>query len=214
MKLEIDQRSVAHFTTAMRELPRRVAIFTVRVALNAWGGVVRDKAVPLARRQTGMLAKSLGVKVKIPDASFNKAHHGKPAYVLVGPKRRSGRMLRKDNLKGFGAAQRELVATRKLLAGKGKPLERERLAVRLVKSTYDAVYRNPSRYAHLVEGGHKKGKGRSAARPYPFIGPAQRYGEGPGFEKFKQKMADGIREHALAIGASQVRPGQSLSIGA
>ena len=30
----------------------------------------------------------------------------------------------------------------------------------------------PTRYAHLIEKGHAKGKGRSAARAYPFMRPA------------------------------------------
>lgn len=215
--LEFDPRSLAHIGMAMRELPRRVGIRVVRVALNAWGGIVRDKAAQLARRQSGLLAKSPGVKVTIPDASYNSAHHGKPAYVLVGPKRKSGKMLRKESLRGYGAAQRELKARRLELKKDGtlKPLEREKAAVRFVLASFkDAIYRNPSRYAHLVEHGHKKGKGRSSARGYPFIGPAQQTGNTVGFEKFKQKMGQGIGEEALAIAAKQSGVSPVLTIGA
>jgi hypothetical protein len=169
--------------------------------------VVKDKAKSLARRETGLLSKSIGVKVTIPDASFNKAHHGKPAYVVVGPKRKSGRFMRRTasgSLKGFGKAQKELKAQRNFFKAAGaNPLARERLAVRMTKKQFgEAQYRNPTRYAHLVEHGHAKGKGRSSARPYPFIGPAQSHGNTAGLAKFTSKLREGIETEARRLAAT------------
>lgn len=57
-----------------------------RVALNAALGVVKNQVVSNLRRhsKTGLLAKSQRVKVRVPQASRNPAHHDKPAWGLVG----------------------------------------------------------------------------------------------------------------------------------
>lgn len=144
------------------ELPRRIRFKHLRIALNAGGGVIKNQYVAIAHRQTGLLAKSIAVKVAIPDASFNRQHHGRPAYAVIGTKRKAGRMMRlnkRNVLKGFGAAQKELVAERKRLASDGKltPRKREAAAVKAVLDKHkDAVFRNPSRYAHLA-GPNRKG---------------------------------------------------------
>ena len=201
---------------AFRELPRRVHFKHLRIALNAGGGIIRDRAATFARRDTGLLAKSLGVKVKIPDASFNVAHHGKPAYAVIGPKRKSGRFMRlnsKGLLKGFGSAQKGLVAERKRLNEKVKtlnPLKRERAAVKNVGLMFpDAVYRNPSRYAHLVEKGHRKGQGRSAAKAYPFLAPAVAATKGQVIAKVQEKLSIGLNQEAHVLG----RSGHSVALG-
>lgn len=201
VRVIIDRDDLQHLQMVMRALPRRVGIKTLRVALNAWGGIVKDKAKSLARRDTGLLAKSIGVKVTIPDASRNTAHHGKPAYVVVGPKRKSGRFMRRTStgaLRGFGKAQKELKTQREFFKTAGaRPLARERLAVRMTRKQFgDAVYRNPTRYAHLVEKGHKR------AKAYPFIGPAQDYGNTTGWAKFKSKLREGIETEARRLAAT------------
>lgn len=189
-----DPKSVAALQDALTQIPRKVAIRHLRIGLNAWGGVVRDVARQHVREETGLLKKSLGVKVTIPDASFNVAHHGKPAHVIVGPARKSGRMMRrrKGELKTYARAQRALKANRTtqaiLLAA---PLARERMAVKTTLDTYsDATYRNPTRYAHLVE------KGTSHSRAYPFIAPAVKAGETVGMEKLTTKIRQGLEQEA------------------
>lgn len=126
-RIIVDQASVAKLVKNLEVLPRRVGLKVFRIALNAWGGVVRNTSRSLARRQTGLLRKSLTVKVKIPDSSYNVKHHGRPAYVIVGPAR---------NVVGP-------VASGKLLS--------IRKATKRVLSGGKVQTRRPSRYAHLVE---------------------------------------------------------------
>src|SRR5688572_15201680 len=75
---------------ALQEVPRRTYHLHLRKALNKAGGMLRNAASNFARVDTGLLKKSLKVKVKIPAASFNAAHHGKPAYAVIGPGRGFG----------------------------------------------------------------------------------------------------------------------------
>lgn len=184
---------------AFRELPRRVGFKWLRIALSAAGGIIRDQAAQNARRETGLLAKSLGVKVKIPDASFNAAHHGKPAYVVIGPKRHSGRLLKinaRGNLRGFGAAQKALAAERKRLNKEGllSPLRREHAAIVAVAKQFPhAIYRNPSRYAHLIE------KGTKHSRAFPFLAPAVSQTKGAVLGKIGAKLGEGIDTEARAL---------------
>lgn len=197
---------------ALQAMPARVRFLHVRKALSKAGGIIRDSARTFVRKATGLLAKSLSVKPPvIPDSSYNKAHHGRPAYVIVGPKRKAGRFLRinkKNALRGFGAAQKALVAERKRLAsGKiGKPLERERAAVAATLKTFaDAVYRNPSRYAHLVEKGHARGKGRSAAPPHPFLAPAIAASRGRVIASVAGLLSVGVEQEARSLSSIVVR---------
>jgi hypothetical protein len=106
----------------------------MRIALNAWGGIVRDEARLNVLEETRLLKRSLSVKVVVPDASYNKAHHGKPARVMVGPDRKSVRAFL--SRPGRDKVLSDKKATAHVLAG-GK--------VRV---------RKPSRYAHLVEKKH------------------------------------------------------------
>lgn len=126
-KLAIDTASYRQLMSNLAELPRRVGLRVFRVALNAWGGTVRNFAKVKARRETGLLQKSLKVKVAIPDASYNVKHHGKPAYVIVGPARGVE-----------GLVQNGRTVTRAKLEKTGWRGNR-------------VTKRRPSRYAHLVE---------------------------------------------------------------
>jgi hypothetical protein len=180
---------------AFRELPKRVAIKHQRIALNAGAGVIRDRYASMAHRETGLLSKSIGIKVKIPDASYNKDHHGKPAYAVIGPKRKSGRFMRvnsKGNLKGYGAAQRALKAERKRLESSLAPKQREIQAVTNVSKQFnDGKYRVPSRYAHLA------GKGRRGA---DVLNAAARQSKDAAAAKIAQKLQTGINAEAAALG--------------
>jgi hypothetical protein len=181
---------------AFDQLPRRVRFKHLRIALNAGGGVIRDAYKARAHRETGLLSKSIGVKVTIPDASFNKAHHGKPATAVIGVKRKAGRMMRlnkKNALKSFGLAQRELVAERKRLTKDGKlpPLKRERAAVKAVlDKNREAVYRNPARYAHLA-GPRRKGAEVLAA--------AVRASKSQAIARVSEKLRQGIEIEARSL---------------
>lgn len=154
---------------AFEQLPRKVRQRHMRIALSAGGGEIKNAYVAIAHRETGLMAKSVAVKVRIPDASFNRRHHGKPAYAMIGVKRKAGRMMRLNKrgaLKGFGAAQRALKTERARLQQEGKlpPLKREAAAVKAVLDKHpDVVYRNPSRYAHLAGPDRKGGEVLSKA---------------------------------------------------
>jgi hypothetical protein len=115
----------------LRELPKRVIIKHVRIGLNAWGGLVRDKARQDVPEETGLLGKALAVKVTIPDASRNAAHHGKPARVIVGASRKVQRAVGR-----IGSRKRALTAKR---------------INRLQAAGASIRVRKPSRYAHFAE---------------------------------------------------------------
>jgi hypothetical protein len=181
---------------AFDQLPRRVRFKHLRIALNAGGGVIRDRYKAIAHKETGLLSKSIGVKVKIPDASFNSAHHGKPAYAVVGVKRKAGRMMRlnkKGNLKVFGKAQQFLVAERKRLNKEGKlpPLRREHAAkVATLNKFQDVVYRNPARYAHLA-GPRRKGA--------EVLASAVRASKSQAIARVSEKLRQGIEIEARSL---------------
>lgn len=129
--IKIDQGSLHRVLSNLSALPRNVALRVFRIALNAWGGVVKDAAKSRARKRTGLLQRSVSVKVKIPAASYNKAHHGKPAYVIVGPSR----------------SKTAQVAT---IRGKVRSVGKSRAAKLQAAGTAVRTVR-ASRYAHLVE---------------------------------------------------------------
>lgn len=133
MTTVIKLHGVPEAIIAMRELPRRVQLRHLRIALNAGGGILKSTAQSLVPASTGLLKKSLGVKVKIPDASYNSAHHGKPAYVVIGPRRR-------------------FVRAAVVKAGKTRLLG-DKTALKRVLGGGKVQVRSPSRYAHLVERG-------------------------------------------------------------
>lgn len=187
-RVAIHPVSLRQLLSNLTQLPRRVGLKTFRIALNAWGGVVRDKAKSLARRQSGLLQRSLKVKVKIPDASYNAKHHGKPAYVLVGPDRNVVGPVSRGRLFGIRKAT-------KFVLGGGR-----------------VQTRRPSRYAHLIERGTKSHAIKITRGPlagqtiqhhgtqaHPFIGPAQRHGNTVGMVKFQQKLREGIEKEAAAL---------------
>lgn len=186
----LDKSTLDKLLLNLRELPRRVGQKHLRIALNAWGGAVRAHARRFVRKETGLLDKSLSVKVVIPNTSYNVAHHGRPPYVLVGPGRRKGRFINPDTLRNIGAANRFANTLRKQLnaAGTANPLRRETLAVKATRRAYPkAVYRNPSRYAHLVE------------KRYPFIRKAQEYGQRDGMAALFNRLREGIQQEARAL---------------
>lgn len=173
MTLQINPHSYRQLMTNLSTLPRKVGLRVFRVALNAWGGIVKQEQKTRAKRgATGLLRKSPTVKVKIPDASFNAAHHGKPAYVMVGPGR---------NVVGAVAG--------------GKKLS-DKKALKRVLGGGKVQTRRPSRYAHLVERGIA---GTKRITPEPFVEPSIRAGETEGMAKLASKLESGIAAAAASL---------------
>ena len=164
-----DQASAKKLAHNLTELPRRVAIKHLRIGLNAWGGVVRDEARRRVRKATKLLDKSLSVKVTIPDASRNAAHHGKPARAMVGANRKVKRPVVRKRGGGFRAITEKRAAN---IRADGGNVNR---------------YQKPSRYAHLVEA------------KTPFIAPAQEAGATAGFQKMATKIEQGLAAEAAAL---------------
>jgi hypothetical protein len=103
------------------------------------------------------------------------------------------RLNKKNALKSFGLAQRELQAERKRLTKDGKlpPLKRERAAVKAVlDKNREAVYRNPARYAHLA-GPRRKGAEVLAA--------AVRQSKSQAIARVSEKLRQGIEIEARAL---------------
>lgn len=98
---------------------------------------------------------------------------------------------RAGNLRGYGAANRALKANRRQLVNVSG-LQRETAAKRLTQQSFpDAVYRGPSRYAHLA------GPGRRGA---DVINNALRQSQGVALGKFTEKIQQGIATEANALG--------------
>lgn len=175
---------------AFNQFPRGIRNKHLRMALAAAGGTIRDAAVPLVRRDSGALAKSLIVKVPKPSQSGNASE---PMSAVVGPRRGSGKILRRTSsgtLRAFGAANRALKGARKRLG-------RERSAVKeVLRSFGGSEYRNPSRYAHLIEKGHG---GKRPAPAYPFLGPAARSAGQAAGERAMGKLIQGVQEESARV---------------
>lgn len=112
-----------------------------------------------ARKVSGLLAKSVGSKVK---TSGEERTTG-----IVGP--RKGFRVELAEVKGRGK--------KKKIAGFGKDgkkiaLRGESAFVKRGKNKGKAKVADPAKYGPRVEFGHKRGKGKAAAKPYPFVGPA------------------------------------------
>lgn len=173
-RIKIDDRTYRQLMHNLQTLPKKMRTKHLRIAMNAWGGVVKRKMQDLAPKETGLLRQSITVKVRIPDASFNEKHHGKPAYGLVGPSRRLVRAVARTS-KGFRS---------KSAAG----IAKAHLAGRVVQ------VRRPSRYAHLVDRGTRKG-----VRATGFIRRAQNYGAGVGMQALFNKLRDGFTQEVAAL---------------
>ena len=201
MTLVLRVGGVQDTINAFRDLPRTIRGRHMKIALNAGGGVLRDAAVAFAPKETGLLKRSLKVKVIAPDLSHNPAHHGKPAKAFVGPSRdvvgfyrrsKSGRLV------GIGAANRLFRETRREVeSGGGNRTQSRRAARRFTIDTFQqAHFRSPARYAHLVERGTKRG-----VKAHRYLARAvQQKGEAAQL-KIIQKLQEGISGWAVARAA-------------
>lgn len=174
VRIQIDDRTYRQLMHNLQTLPKAMQTKHLRIAMNAWGGEVKRKMQDLAPRETGLLRRSITVKAKIPDASFNAQHHGRPAYAIVGPKRRLVQAVARTP-KGF---------RQKSAAG----IAKAHLAGKVVQ------IRRPSRYAHLVDRGTRKG-----VRATGFVRRAQNHGAGVGIQKLFDKLREGFTQEVNAL---------------
>lgn len=186
---------------ALNQFDGRLRFKAFRIAMMACGGVIKRAVIANAPRDSGLLAKSIRVKVKIPDASYNKAHHGKPAYAVIGAGRGifGFNSLGKTGKIGATSARTLAAATKATLAGKGLlQYVRERNRFGSKDAKIHAYLKRASRYAHFAEKG-RKGKGGSR-----FLEKASRSSAPLAFAAFQNSLASGITEVVGQIYATQV----------
>lgn len=172
---------------AMTEVPKALRRKHLRVALSKGGGMLKTAASGHAAVETGLLRRSLRVKVTVP-------HDDKRAYAVIGPARNAGKFVRRTarGLRGHGKAQKSFLETVKLARGIGAgQREATRAGKAFVGQKFsDATFRNPSRYAHLVE----KGTRRSKAKP--FLSVAARTTGWAAQDAVIRKLRAGLNEEA------------------
>lgn len=177
---------------ALNQLDGRLRFKAFRIAMMACGGVIKRAVIRNAPVDSGLLSKSIRVKVKIPDASYNKSHHGKPAYAVIGPGRGivGFKSLSKLGRIGKLSAKTLAAATKATLAGKG--------LIQTVRERNHTALHRASRYAHFAEKG-RKGKGGSR-----FLEKASQSSAPLAFSAFQNSLASGITEVVGQIYATQV----------
>lgn len=187
---------------ALTGLDGRLRFKTVRIALNAYGGVVKRAAMAGAPKGSGLLGKSIRVKVKVPDASYNKAHHGKPAYVVIGP----GRGIFGFKTKTGRVGAKTLAAGMKQIDKRGGSFQTVKERSRFLGGRLGIYKRRASRYAHFAEKG-RKGTGGSH-----FLEKAATSTMPTAMAALQNKMASGITELCGQIFASQVAEQSIVSL--
>ena len=163
------------------QLPAKMQFKQLRIALNAAGGVIRDRAKAIAPRDSGLLRRSLDVKAKIPNESFNPKHWGKPEYVVIGANRR------------FSGA---VTATS---SGKTRVLATRKSIVKAAFNRATIVRRRPSRYIHLVEHDHAKRGGAGTVMGMPFLDTAVRTEGQVAQLKMIRKLEQGLYQEAARL---------------
>lgn len=128
----LDPNDLAYAINALRGLPDNVSALQIRKGLNAWGGEVKNVLKLAAPKDVGTLTRSFTVKTKIPSRSFNKRHHGRNPYAVVGPRRNFFEVT---------------LSGRKATAAK---------ATKAVSEGKTLRTRRPGRYAHLAGPGRRQ----------------------------------------------------------
>lgn len=152
-------------------LDKRTKAAARRGVDKATGVVLRSVKSHLKRRRTGLLAKSLGRKTK----TYRGAVVG-----LVGAR------------KGFKTTAAAAVG-KKLIAYRETKKGNKLVKLKSARGVKAGAKLDPTKYQHLVEGGHKKGKGTSAAPAYPFIRPGARASQKEAEDTVKQELSAAIR---------------------
>jgi hypothetical protein len=204
MTLVLRVGGVQDTISAFRDLPRTIRNKHMRIALNAGGGVIRDAAVSNMPSATGLLKKAMNVKVRVPDASHNPKHWGKPAFAVIGAA---------WSVQGRAA----------VIKGRLKTIT-TRQALRRSFGGGGFVSRVPARYAHLVERGTKphgikatdkrvlSGGGtifgravkHPGTKPQAPLGKAVRSSGAAAQKKVLRKLHDGIANWA-SVRAARIR---------
>ena len=149
---------------------------------SAVGKIVREVAKDAkaeARKRTGLLGKSMG--------SVVKTYPNETIVGLAGPRKGFKVTLALQAMDKRG--KNKLVGER--LRGKAVKL---RNVIASTTRKGDRKRIDPTTYAHLVEGGHKKGKGKSTAPAYPFLGPAAKKANAKAKGQIVTESFAGIRE--------------------
>jgi hypothetical protein len=176
VSLKIEVFRLTQTLDALYRLPPRVQDRPMRKALSAAGGVIKRAARAYVRRETGLLDKSLIVKVTIPASNYRGNGQNKPAYAVVG-------------------ASRRVVGPALTIGGVTKKLSTRR-AVAAVLAGVKVQTRRPSRYLHLVEKGHG---GPRPAPPHPFLSTAVATVGAYAQAVAIQKLQEGILEEAAKL---------------
>jgi hypothetical protein len=157
MKL-IGQQAIINEVAAMQAKIRKTVL---RDVVKEVGAMVAEAARPLARKQSGVLAQSIGVSnVKVYQGTEKQTGHlgtsgpAEVVYAAVGPRR------------GFA---RVVVKTRsgrlKALGKKSVRYEKKSSNTRgFARAAVAGELRDPSDYGHLVELGHRIARGGSLER--------------------------------------------------
>lgn len=181
MRVEI--HGIKQAIAAMQGLTPALRIRHMRIALNAACGVIKNRIVATAPKDTGLLVKSQRVKVKIPQASKNPAHHDKPAWGMIG----AGRgLLATVTKRGKVGIKTTKAAFKDIQKGKA-------VKVKVATERGKMVAVRASRYAHFAEKG-RKGKGGTH-----FMANAAQSAAAEANQKFAEKIGQGIRTEAARL---------------
>ncbi len=152
----------AELEQAFKELPDRVQRKHLRHGVRRAGSVIGRAAKAHAPRETGLLARSIGQR------AFT--HRDKKGIgTRIGPRKGFGRMVRVNKRGDLKALS------------KGKMAEAQAAGEQL-------EYRDPAKYAHIVELGRRGGK--------PFLTPALEESKGAALATIAASVREGIDTEA------------------
>lgn len=192
MSLNVKIVGVQGAIAALRDVPRGLQRKHMRIALSKGGGILKAAAQPFVPVESGLLKRSLAVKVGPP---------GRPArYAEIGPKRRAGKIIRRNSrgmFKTSAAGTKKFlgeVRVQRDLGARGSDIRRG--ALHITRASFSgSTYRNPARYAHLVEKGFHHKSGRSV-RPRSFLSTAVRMSGPAAQQAVVQKLREGLTAEA------------------
>lgn len=189
MSVGVEVRGSRDLVTELKALAARSRRVARRAVDQACTVQFREMKAALTRKRTGLLAKSLGKKVKQYPTGATVG--------LVGP--RHGFWV---EIKAVVKSARRAVLIAERFSKKGPRDIKLKAAVGVKrlrgKQAGENVRLNPVFYAHLVEAGHKRGRGRSAAPAYPFVSVSQQRSK----TAVATTMARVMREGLTAKGGS------------
>jgi hypothetical protein len=144
--IEVELAGFTEMLDYFAELPRKVAQAIERKAMvRACRLILKDARAGIKQNITGMLAESLAYKIVRKDDRI---------IGIVGPRKGTQRIRDK--------ASRRRVSV----------MARWKIKAVLKSSNLGNAGISPSRYAHLVEKGHARGRGTAAAPSYHWLQPA------------------------------------------